>query len=60
MQILKALKLSEQNLLEYYLKEKLDICLLSLNPSAMHLLERNKNKIDWIKLSLNPSAIHLL
>jgi len=34
--------------------------LLSLNPSAIHLLEQNQDKINWHALSSNPSAIHLL
>ena len=33
---------------------------LSLNPSAIHLLEENIDKINWCELSVNPSAIHLL
>ena len=34
--------------------------ILSLNPNAIHLLEKNPDKIDWKWLSLNPNAIHLL
>ena len=34
--------------------------LLSLNPNAIHLLEKNVDKIDWNRLSSNPNAIHLL
>ena len=34
--------------------------MLSLNPSAIHLLEKNPDKINWFYLSRNPSAIPLL
>ena len=34
--------------------------MLSLNPSAIALLEKNQDKIDWFYLSSNPSAISLL
>jgi hypothetical protein len=34
--------------------------LLSGNPNAIHLLEKNQDKIDWRVLSRNPNAIHLL
>ena len=33
---------------------------LSLNPNAIHLLEKYPDKINWYNLSLNPNAIHLL
>ena len=33
---------------------------ISLNPNAIHLLEKNINKINWDMLSANPNAIHLL
>jgi hypothetical protein len=33
---------------------------LSLNPSAIHIIEQNLDKVDWSTLSLNPRAIHLL
>jgi hypothetical protein len=33
---------------------------LSLNPNAIHLLEKNQGKIDWFYLSINPNAIPLL
>jgi hypothetical protein len=33
---------------------------LSLNPAAIHLLERNLDKVDWYFLSRNPAAIPLL
>jgi hypothetical protein len=34
--------------------------ILSSNPYAIHLLEKNPDKIDWYELSENTSAIHLL
>jgi hypothetical protein len=34
--------------------------MLSSNPSALTLLEKNQDKIDWAQLSFNPSAIALL
>jgi len=34
--------------------------ILSANPSAIHIIEKNMHRIDWITLSGNPSAIHLL
>jgi hypothetical protein len=34
--------------------------MLSSNPSAIALLEKNQDKIDWLWLSNNPSAISLL
>lgn len=39
---------------------KLEWGLLSMNPNAIHLLEKNKDKINWFYLSRNPNAIHLL
>ena len=39
---------------------KLEWCNLSMNPNAIHLLEKNPDKIDWAFLSQNPNAIHLL
>ena len=33
---------------------------LSINPAAIHILEKNINKVDWRFLSLNPNAIHIL
>ena len=38
---------------------KLDWGGLSLNPNAIHLLEKHPDKIDWHWLSANPNAIHL-
>ena len=34
--------------------------MLSENPNALHILEKNPKKIDWNFLSRNPNAIHLL
>ena len=34
--------------------------MLSCNPNAIHLLEKNVDKIHWRMLSANPNAIHLL
>ena len=34
--------------------------MLSHNPAAIHLLEKNLDKINWEWLSSNPGAIHLL
>jgi len=35
---------------------------LSMNPYAIHILEKNMDKIDWLHVSINPSsrALHLL
>ena len=41
-------------------EKKLCWHLLSRNPGAIHLLEKNPAKINWHLLSRNPSAIHLL
>jgi hypothetical protein len=40
--------------------ENIDWRLLCLNPSAIHLIEKNLDKIGWKCLSENPAAIHLL
>jgi len=34
--------------------------MVSTNPNAMHILEKNPDKIHWYWLSTNPSAVHLL
>ena len=39
---------------------KVDWDNLSLNPAAIHLLERNQCMIDWYNLDLNSSARHLM
>ena len=36
-----------------------DWALLSMNPNAIKILEKNKDKIVWGKLSLNPSIFEL-
>ena len=36
-------------------KDKIYWSQLSLNPSALTLLEKNQDKIDWTQLSANPS-----
>ena len=41
-------------------QDKINWDILSLNPSAIHLLEDNPDNIYWPWLSLNPAAIHLL
>ncbi len=41
-------------------ESKLDFTMLSSNPNAMYLLERNPEKINWSEMSGNPSAMHLL
>jgi hypothetical protein len=40
--------------------DKIDWIGLSLNPNAIHILERNLDKVDWFYLSLNPNAVHIL
>ena len=52
--------LSEFELVDWILIEKLNWDCLSQNPAAIHLLKQNPKKIDWDYLSLNPAAIHLL
>ena len=39
---------------------KLHWAVLSENPNAIHLLEKNLANVDWNWLSYNPNAIHLL
>ena len=34
--------------------------MLSENPNAIHILEKNIDKVNWTMLSLNPNAIHIL
>ena len=43
---------------EYLEKVKWDV--LSENPNAIHLLEKNMDEVVWKELSKNPNAIHLL
>ena len=33
--------------------------LLSINPNAVHLLEKNMDKIGWTLLSQNPNAVYI-
>ena len=40
--------------------DKIDWIMLSRNPNAIHLLEKNINKIHWYELLRNPNAILLL
>ena len=51
---------SEYELVDWILMEKLNLDWLSSNPSAIHLLEQNKEKINWNWFCQNPAAIHLL
>lgn len=37
------------------MKKKINWTYLSLNPNAIHLLEKNQDKIIWFNLSKNPS-----
>ena len=41
-------------------KKKINWTQLSVNPSALTLLEKNQDKINWYYLSGNPSALTLL
>ena len=50
----------EYNLLEWIDPERLDWCMLSGNPNAISLLEKNPEEIEWSLLSRNHNAIHLL
>jgi hypothetical protein len=50
----------EYKLLDWIDPEKLDWCMLSGNPNAISLLEKNLEELDWSLLSRNPNAIHLL
>ena len=38
--------------------DKIRWWVLSRNPSAIQLLEKNLDKVDWYYLSENPNAIH--
>ena len=40
--------------------DEIDWYMLSLNPNAIHLLEKNPDKIHWCHFSRNPNAISLL
>ncbi len=52
-----AIRLLEQNIERF---DEIGWNFLSGNPSAICLLEKNRDKIDWWSLSSNPSGIHLL
>ena len=47
-------------LLDWIDPEEINWSLLSLNPNAIHLLEKNPEEINWSFLSRNPNAISLL
>jgi len=34
--------------------------MLSWNPNAIPILEKNLNRVNWERLSENPNAIHIL
>jgi hypothetical protein len=40
--------------------DKINWYMLSQNPNAIHMLEKNQDRIDWGMLSQNPNAIHML
>src|SRR5437764_1397476 len=40
--------------------DKIDWCYLSINPAAIHILEKNLDKVRWEYLLSNPAAIHIL
>ena len=46
--------------LDWINMDKLEWSMLSGNPNAIDLLEKNPEKINWRCLSLNSNAIHLL
>ena len=39
--------------------DKIDWDMLSENPNAIHLLEKNKDKINWYNFSANPSIFKI-
>ena len=39
--------------------DNLDWSYLSLNPNAIHLLEKNQDKIDWKLISKNPNIFEI-
>ena len=47
-------------LLDWINIDELDWDWLSINPNAIHLLEKNMDKINWEEISRNPNAIHLI
>jgi hypothetical protein len=50
----------EYKLLDWIDIEKIDWCMLSGNPNAISLLEKNPEEIYWPLLSRNRNAVHLL
>tara|TARA_B110000967_G_scaffold175559_1_gene188386 strand:- start:221 stop:508 length:288 start_codon:yes stop_codon:yes gene_type:complete len=40
--------------------DDMDWDVLSLNPNASPILEKNLHKVNWSNLSSNPGAIHIL
>jgi hypothetical protein len=48
------------HIIENELSNHINWCLLSSNPNAIHLLERNIDKINWFNLCANPNAISIL
>ena len=40
--------------------DKINWELLSTNPNAIHILEKNLDKVNWNRLSSNPNAIHII
>jgi len=45
---------------EWIPNDKLDWKMLSRNPNAISILEKNLDKVNWEILSSNPNAIHIL
>jgi hypothetical protein len=41
-------------------RTKVNWFILSYNPNAIPILEKNIDKVDWRNLSYNPNAVHLL
>ena len=44
----------------FIVNKDVDWAWLSMNPNAIHLLEKNLDKVSWEYLSSNPNAIHIL
>ena len=45
-------------LLDWIDIDNIDWYMLSGNPNAMHLIEKNLDKVDWYWLSGNPNTAH--
>ena len=41
----------------YKTQQKINWYFLSLNPNAIHILERNLSKLNWVYLTTNPNAV---